>query len=193
MKRVRAVLIRVGLLVFVSAAPLLAQDESTPPVANSPVGWIFRWVNFAIVFGAIAYYAVRKGGPYFRRNAENIAEKIDEGARAKEAAEERKREVEAKLARLGQEIEQMRAAAKRDSEAELQRLRAMAREDAQRIEMSAQSEIAAAERASRLELKALAARLTVERAEFVLKSELDAVSDTALVRAFVSDLAGRAN
>lgn len=193
MKRLQAACARFALLLFVCAMPLLAQESSTPPEANSTVGWIFRWVNFAIVFGAIAYYAVKKGGPYFRRNAENIAQKVAEGARAREAAEQRKRDIQAKLARLDQEIEQMRAAAKRDSEAELQRLRAMARDDAQRIEQAAQAEIAAAERATRLELKALAARLTVERAESLLKAELDAASDAALVRAFVGDLAGRAN
>jgi len=193
-KRLQAAFTRLTVLICLCAVPLLAQEASTPPEANSTVGWGFRWVNFAIVVVAIAYYAVKKGGPYFRRNAETIGEKVAEGARAREAAEQRKREIEGKLARLDGEIEQIRAAAKRDSEAELQRLRAAAREDAQRIEMAAQAEIAAAERASRLELKSLAARLTVERAESLLKAELDPENDAALVRAFVGDLAGgRAN
>lgn len=193
MKRLQVIFARVALVLFVAAVPLLAQENATPPEANSTVGWLFRWMNFAIVFGAIAYYAVKKGGPYFRRNADSIAGKIAEGARAREAAEQRKRDIQAKLARLDQEVEQMRAAAKRDSEAEIQRLRAMARDDAQRIDRAAQAEIAAAERASRLELKSLAARLTVERAESLLKTELDPANDAALVRAFVGDLAGRAN
>lgn len=192
MKRFQIAFIRVALLISFCAVPVLAQEDSTA-AANSSVGWAFRWVNFAIVIGAIVYYAVKKGSPYFRRNAESIAEKVAEGARAREAAEQRKREIEEKLARLDGEIEQIRAAAKRDSEAELQRLRAAAREDAQRIEMAAQAEIAAAERASRLELKSLAARLTVERAESLLKADLDPENDAALVRAFVGDLAGRAN
>lgn len=193
MKRLRIAVTRLAVMMFIFAVPLLAQEASTPPEANSSVGWGFRWVNFAIVVVAIAYYFVKKGGPYFRRNAESIGEKVAEGARAREAAEQRKREIETKLARLDEEIVQMRATANRDSEAELQRLRAMAREDAQRIELAAQAEIAAAERASRLELKSLAARLTVERAESLLRLELDTESDAALVRAFVGDLAGRAN
>ncbi len=193
MKGFRIALARVSVLIFLVTAPLLAQEESTPPLANSSLGWIFRWVNFAVVVAVIAYYVVKKAGPYFRQNADRIAERVAEGARAREAAEKRKREIEAKMARLDQEIEQMRATAKRDSEVELQRLRAMAREDAQRIETAAQAEIAAAERASRLELKSLAARLTVERAESLLKAELDPENDAALVRAFVSDLSGRAN
>lgn len=192
MKRLPIAFTRLALLVFACAMPVLAQEDSTA-AANSSVGWVFRWVNFAIVIGVIVYYAVKKGGPYFRGNAESIAEKVAEGARAREAAEQRKREIEEKLARLDGEIEHIRAAAKRDSEAELQRLRAAAREDAQRIEAAAQAEIAAAERASRLELKSLAARLTIERAESLLKAEIDPENDAALVRAFVGDVAGRAN
>lgn len=192
MRRLAIAFTRLSLLVFFCALPVLAQEDSTA-AANSSTGWVFRWVNFAIVVVVIVYYAVKKGGPYFRRNAESIGEKVAEGARAREAAEQRKCEIEAKLTRLGDEIEQIRTAAKRDSEAELQRLRTAARDDAQRIEAAAQAEIAAAERASRMELKSLAARLTIERAESLLKAELDPENDAALVRAFVGDLAGRAN
>jgi F-type H+-transporting ATPase subunit b len=181
-----------GLLVLSSAVPALAQ-ETRSSSADSTVGWVFRWINFAIVFGAIAYYAVKKGGPYFRRNARLISEKVAEGTRAREAAEQRRREIEEKLAGLDAEIEAMRVTAKRDSEAEIQRLRGMAREDAERIEKSAQAEIAAAQRAGQLELKALTARLTVERAESLLRRELDAENDAALFRAFVGELGGRAN
>jgi F-type H+-transporting ATPase subunit b len=187
--------IRLGLFAVLAmsfAAPLLAQ-ESGQSSADSPVGWAFRWINFVVVFGAIAYFAVKKGGPYFRGHAEAISERIAEGTRAREAAEARRREIESKIAGLDKEIEEMRAAAKRDSAAEIQRLRATARDDAERIEKAAQAEIAAAERAARLELKALTARLTVERAEELLKKELDSESDAALFRAFVGELGGRAN
>ncbi|HKS67690.1 MAG TPA: hypothetical protein VJR26_10665 [Candidatus Acidoferrales bacterium] len=192
MRRVLVFLGSLGALVFVAVTPLLAQ-EGGQSSADSPAGWVFRWINFGLVFGAIAYLAVKKGGPYFRRNADAIAERVAEGTRARQAAEERRREIEAKLAGLDREIEEMRAAAKRDSEAEIQRLRTMARDDAQRIEIAAQAEIAAAERAARLELKALTARRTVERAEMLLRQELNSANDAALFRAFVNDLSGRAN
>ena len=192
MKRLIFAATSLGLLVFSSAVPVLAQ-ETRSSSADSTVGWVFRWINFGIVFGGIAYYAVKKGGPYFRRNARIISEKVAEGTRAREAAEQRRRDIEEKLAGLDAEIEAMRVTAKRDSEAEIQRLRGMAREDAERIEKSAQAEIAAAERAGQLELKALTARLTVERAESLLRRELDAENDAALFRAFVGELGGRAN
>jgi F-type H+-transporting ATPase subunit b len=178
--------------VFCMAVPALAQ-EGEPSAADTSLGSLTRWLNFAIVIGTIIYFAVKKGRPYFRQNAEQIAEKIAEGVRAREAAEQRRREVEAKMAGLDKEVEAMRAAAKRDSDAEAKRLRAMAREEAEKIEQSAQAEIAAAERAGRLELKALTARLALERAEALLKQELNAEKDAGLVRTFVIEVGGRVN
>jgi F0F1-type ATP synthase membrane subunit b/b' len=164
---------------FLAALPVLAQEGNEEP-ADTPTGWTFRWLNFAIVFGAIAYFAIKKGGPYFRANAEEIARKIEEGARAREAAEKQKQEVEAKLANLPKDIERLKA--------EAQRLRALAREEAQKIERAALAEIAAAERATLLELKARTARLAVERAAVLLRTQLTPTAEQKLFQAFVADL-----
>jgi len=174
-------------LLFLAAPPVCAQEGEASP-ADSTIGWVFRWLNFAIVFGAIGYFAVKKGGPYFRAQAEAISRRIAEGTRAREAAERQRAEVKARLANLENEVVAMRAESKRDAEAEAQRLRALAREEAEKIEHAAQAEIAAAERAARIELKKLAARLAVERAEALLRQELTPKSETALFRAFVQEL-----
>jgi F-type H+-transporting ATPase subunit b len=174
-------------LVLLATLPALAQAGEASPV-DSQVGWVFRWLNFAIVFGAIAYLAWKKGGPYFRAQAEEISRKIAEGARARKAAECQRQEVQAKLANIENEIAAMRAEAKRDAQAEAQRLRSLAREEAEKIERAAQAEIAAAERAARMELKALAARMAVERAEALLRRELTPKSEAALIQAFVQEL-----
>ena len=60
------------------------------------------------------------------------------------------------------------------------------------IERAAQEEIAAAQRAARLEMKSLAARLAIERAEFLLRQELTP-AEAALFRGFVGDLQRSAN
>jgi F-type H+-transporting ATPase subunit b len=187
MRRLGHALAFVACLFLLAAAPVLAQEGEASP-ADSPTGWIFRWLNFAIVFGAIAYVAVKKGSPYFRHNADEIAKKIEEGARAREAAEKRRKEIETKLANLPTEVERMRAEAKRGGEAEAQRIRAMARQEAEKIEQSAQAEIATAERATRLELKAVAARMAVANAQKVLESELTGEAEAGLFRTFVAEL-----
>ena len=174
-------------LLMLVALPALAQEGEASPV-DTPIGLIFRWLNFAIVFGAIAYLAWKKGGPYFRAQAEEISRKIAEGARAREAAERQRQEVHAKRANIENEIAAMRAEAKRDTEAETMRLRTLAREEAEKIERAAQAQIAAAERTARMELKALAARMAVERAEVLLRKELTPKSEAALFQTFVQEL-----
>ena len=174
------------------AAPVLAQEGEASP-ADSTTGWVFRWLNFAIVFGAIAYFTVKKGGPYFRAHAEEIARKIAEGTRAREAAERQRKEVQAKLANIEKDIAEMRAESQRDAHAEEQRLRALAREEAQKIERAAQAEIAAAERDARMELKAFGAKLAIERAEALLREELTPKSEEALFQAFVQELGRSVN
>jgi len=182
--------LRISFLVaflLITVIPVLAQEGENSP-ADTPTGWAFRWLNFAIVFGAIGYCAVKFGGPVFRATAEETAKKIEEGARAREEAEKQKKEIEAKLANLPQEIAAMKAEAKRDTAAEAQRLRDQAKEEAQKIEKSVLAEIAAAERAARLEVKAQAARMAVDKAETLLRQQLNAKAEQKLFATFVAEL-----
>jgi len=182
--------LRISFLVaflLITVIPVLAQEGENSP-ADTPTGWAFRWLNFAIVFGAIGYCAVKFGGPVFRATAEETAKKIEEGARAREEAEKQKKEIEAKLANLPQEIAAMKAEGKRETAAEAQRLRDQAKEEAQKIEKSALAEIAAAERAVRLEVKALAARMAVDKAETLLRQQLNAKAEQKLFATFVAEL-----
>jgi F0F1-type ATP synthase membrane subunit b/b' len=173
---------------LVAVLPALAQERETTPPTESDMGFLFRWLNFAIVFGAIAFVAVKWGRPYFRAKAEETAGKIAEGARAREAAERQREEIRKKLAGLGDEVTRMRAAAKRDAEAEAKRVREMAKAESEKIERASQMEIEAARRAAHVELKALAARLAVERAETLLAKEMTPQAETALFRTFVAEL-----
>ncbi len=181
-----------GVWFLMMAAPALAQ-EGEPSAADSTMGWVFRWLNFAIVFGAIAYVAVKKGAPYFRKQAGGISQKIAEGARAREAAEKQRGEAQAKLAGIEKEVGEMREEAKRAAEAETQRLEALAAKDSETIGRSAEAEIAAAERAARLELKAATARLALERAEAALRGAVAAEADGKLFGEFVAGIKGSAN
>lgn len=175
-----------GSSLLLSAGPLLAQETGSSP-ADSTTGWVFRWVNFSIA-AALIVYGFYKAGPYFHDHAEDIAEKIAEGARAREAGEKLKREAEARLAGLDALIAEMRREARRDADAEAVRLRALAKEEAHKIEHAAQVEIAAAERAARYEVKILAARMAGDRAEMLLRDGMTPQSESALFRDFVAEL-----
>jgi F-type H+-transporting ATPase subunit b len=174
------------------AAPAMA-EESAPGLENSPAGWVFRWINFAIVFSALVYFFVKVAAPSLRARSEEISQKIAEGARAREAAEQQRREVQAKLAGIGQEVERIRADAKRDADAEAVRLRTLARQEAEAIERAADAEIQAAGRAAQLELKAFAAKLAIERAETVLAAQMTPEAQSTLFHTFVGQLGRSAN
>jgi F-type H+-transporting ATPase subunit b len=196
MTRVRGMVER-GALVLIAAmlaaAPALAQEGETPSAANAPVGWVFRWLNFAIVFGFFAFAFYKWAGPAFRQTAEQIAQAVGEAARAREAAEQRRKEVEAKIANVDSEISKMRDEAKRDAEAEAQRLKAQSKAEAERIEEIARGEIAAAERAARSELKRQAAEMALDRAEVLVKRDLTPKTEAALLEGFVAQLQGSVN
>jgi F-type H+-transporting ATPase subunit b len=192
MKRAAGMFGFLAVFLFLAAWPVLAQEHETPP-AETGTGYIFRWLNFAIVFGGIAYVLVKMGGPYFRAQAEETAQKIAEGARAREAAERQKKEIEQKLAGLDDEIKRMRVDAKRDAEGEAKRLRDQARSEADKIEHAAQLEIDAAGRAANQELKTLAARLAIKRAEAMLQKEMTPQAETGLFRTFVAEMERNVN
>ncbi len=112
---------------------------------------------------------------------------------AKAAAEAQLREAENKLANIQKEIAELRAVAERESAAETARIHALTQTDAQKIAAAANAEIEAAERAGRLELKALAAQLAVEGAESLLIQLLTPKAQESLISNFVKSLEGRPN
>jgi len=154
---------------------------------------IFKWINFAIVAGAILWLCVKKAPGFFRGRAEAIGSAIAKAGGAKAAADAQLREAENKLANLQKEVVELRAYAERESAAEVERIHAATRSDLQKIAAAAKAEIEAAERAARLELKALAAKLTVEGAESLLVKQLTAQAHAALISNFVKSLESRPN
>lgn len=185
----------VAVTVALTAAPALAQEsgESAPAPENSPMGWVFRWLNFVIVFGVIAWALAKVAGPAFRARTNQIEEAIFEGSRAREAAEKQRAEAEQKLANIDAEIAAMHAHAQREGQVNAERIRAATKEEAAKVDKAAELEIAAAERAARLELKALAAGLAVERAESLLRDHLTPERDSKILSDFVARVAGSSN
>jgi len=131
--------------------------------------------------------------PKFRGHAETIASAITKATSAKAAADAQLRDAETKLANLQKEVAELRAFAERESAAEVERLRIATQSDAQKIAAAAKAEIEAAERAARLELKALAATLAVDGAETLLAKQLTPQAQESLISGFVKSLEGRPN
>jgi F-type H+-transporting ATPase subunit b len=154
---------------------------------------IFKWINFAIVAGVILWVFGKVLPSKFRANAETISSAITKATAAKAAADAQLREAENKLANLQKEVAELRALSERESAAEVARIRAATQSDAKKISAAASAEIEAAERAARLELKAIAAKLAVDGAESLLAQQLTPAAQESLVNNFVKSLDGRPN
>jgi F-type H+-transporting ATPase subunit b len=154
---------------------------------------IFKWINFAIVAGVIVWVFGKKLPSVFKARAEAVSSAITSATRAKAAADAQLRDAENRLANLQKEVVELRALAEKEAAAEVERLRAATLSDAQKIAAAAKAEIEAAERAARLELKALAANLAVDGAESLLAKQLTPKTQEALISNFVKSLEGRPN
>jgi F0F1-type ATP synthase membrane subunit b/b' len=168
-------------------------EQSQTDPTETPVGSLFRWINFAVVFGALGYLIVKKAPAAFRARADAIASGISSATAAKTEADAQLRAAEAGLARLDQDAAAMRENAKKDFAAESERLLAAGKVEIERIGHAAEVEVTAARRAARLELRALAARLAAERAATLVPEQITAQQNVALVQKFVDDLPRGAN
>ena len=182
-----------ALLILLFAALSAHAAEEGGNAATERANEIFKWINFAIVAGVIVWVFLKLTPPFFRKNAETISSAITKATAAKAEADRQLREAEEKLARLEQEVTQLRATAQREAAAEAARLRAITQSDIQRVSLAAKAEIEAAERAARLELKVITANLAVDGAESLLEKELTPQAQETLVAAFVKSLEGRPN
>src|SRR6266571_1082925 len=131
-------LARLAFLMFLLVALLgpavnaRAAEESGNP-AESPIGELFKWLNFAIVAGAVGYLCVKKGPSFFRRRADVITAAITQATATKAEAERQLQDAASRLARLDLETADLRAHAQRDAEAEAERVRALTRAGAESL------------------------------------------------------------
>jgi F-type H+-transporting ATPase subunit b len=194
MTRSRRHLLLARLLLILLFAMLSAHAaEEGGNAANERANELFKWINFAIVAGLIGWIFLKLTPPFFRKNADAIGSAITNATAAKAEADRQLREAEGKLAGLEQEVAELRVGAQREATAEAERIRNATQSDAQKIGVAAKAEIEAAERAARLELKAIAANLAVDGAESLLAKQLTPQVQESLVAAFVKGFEGRPN
>jgi len=148
--------------------------------------WLCVILNFAVI-AAVFIWAGRKYLPgMFRDRSAAIQKAMQEAQMASEEARRRLAEIESRLMKLDVEIGMMRDAAEKEGAAEEARIQATAEEDARKIVVAAEQEIAAAAKAARRQLTAYAADLAVGLARKQI--HVDAGTDQALVRNFAGQL-----
>jgi F-type H+-transporting ATPase subunit b len=150
---------------------------------------IFEWVNSGILIFVIVFFLGKTIPKALRNRTATIQKKLVEARQETETANERLTAVEAKLAKLGEEIEAVRQQSERDLVEDEKRIKQALEDERQRIVKSAEQEIESAGASAKRDLKRFAAELAVGNA--AKRIELSADSDKALIERFGHDLAGQ--
>ena len=150
--------------------------------------WLSMALNFAVIAAVMVWAGLKYLPGMFRDRSTAIQKAMQQAQMTSEEARRRLAEIESRLMKLDVEIGMMRDAAEKEGAAEEARIQAAAEEDARKIVISAEQEIAAAVKAARRQLTAYAADLAVGLARKQIR--VDAATDQALVRSFAGQLSG---
>lgn len=181
--------LRIGPLLVCLLLPACVAHTAEPEGASHEL--LFKWFNFILLVGALAYFAHKPFRRYVAGRRRAIQAGIEESRQLRARADQQVNEINQRLARLEETVSTMRRQAAAEAAAEEHRIREAAEREAERIRLTAQAEIASTLRAGRLELKAYAARLAVNLAEERMRRRLDPDAHAALFQVFVENLGRR--
>ena len=153
-------------------------------------GWLFEIINSAILIFAIGYPLTRVLPKILRKRSETLKADLNAAQKLNAEAGERLKVVEAKLAKLDDEVSAMRLQMEEESKEDEVRVRAAIVDESARIVAAAEQEIVAAASQARRGLQSFAAELAIDQAakQLVLTPE----TDKALIAEFVSTAGGSA-
>jgi F-type H+-transporting ATPase subunit b len=145
-------------------------------------------VNLVILLAALVYFGRRPIQDFFAARQDRIRDDLDSAASTLAEAEGRHTEWQRKLARLDAELERIRAQARERAEAERKHILADASAAAERIRRDARAAVDQELRRAREELRREAAELAVELAAEALRSRVSAADRDRLVDDFISTI-----
>lgn len=185
MKRFRlAIFLMVACAAFVGAQ----EAEKAGSTEKSEPGIAWKWANFVILAVGLGYLVNKHLPPFFRSRTAEIQQGITEAQQIKRDAEARAAQVEARLQKLGDDIEQFRTQSREEMQQEGERIRQETAKQLGHLEHQARQEIESAGKVARRELKDYAAKLALDLAEQRVRARLNAGTETALVDGFIHDL-----
>ncbi len=148
----------------------------------------FTVANFLVLALLVGWFLIKALPKTFRDRSGAIQKHLTEARAATEDANERLNSVEARLAKLDEQIAAMRAQAEKDSALDEQRIKASVEDEKQKILSAAEQEIAAATAQARRQIQQYAADLAIEQA--AKRLVVTAETDRLLVQDFARRLVG---
>jgi F-type H+-transporting ATPase subunit b len=148
---------------------------------------LFEFINFAIIVLALGIPLAKILPRIIRKRSQTLVHSLESARKVTQDANARLSAVEAKLAKIDEEIAQIRSHVEDESKQEEARIKATIEEESVRIVAAAEQELAAATAHAKRGLRHFAADLAIEQAaqQLILTPE----TDRALIAEFVRDTA----
>ena len=157
---------------------------------NIPGFELWKFINLAI-FVALLVYVLRKPvSEAFKAKRDAIRAELIRAEEEKQTALGRLTAVEAKLAQLETEKENILARAKDEAAAEKKRLADQTKADVERLRQQVEADLARLIGQQRVELRRFSAEESVRRAEAKLRGAIDKKTDSRLVKAGIAEIGG---
>lgn len=176
---------RRALALLLVAAPALASGgegahEASPTWLGVPM-WVWQSVNLAVFLFLLVYFLRRPLAKFFAGRRQEIDAALRKAEEDRRRAEETARSLSARLVELEAELERMRTKAAQEAQAEHTALLAEAQRDADRVVERARGEMDARVRAARKELTAYTGDLAVRLAKEILARDVTAEDQRRLL------------
>jgi F0F1-type ATP synthase membrane subunit b/b' len=157
---------------------------------NIPGFEAWKFLNLAIFVGLMIYFLRRPLGAQFKAKRDQIRAELIRTEEERKAALTRLTTIEAKIAQLESEKENILARAREESEEERRRLSEQTNTEIKRLREQVESEIARVANQTRAELRRFSAEESVRRAEQKLRSQIGPADDARLVKASIQEIGG---
>jgi len=144
--------------------------------------FLFRLLNFAIIFGALAYILAKPLRQGLGERRAKLIEALEQADKARQAAEAKVEEYERKLSNSDQEIADMLAQAKEENSRERTKALAEAQAIADTVRKEARQCADREIERARRELRSEAAQMAVRMAEEMLRKEITDEDRARLVK-----------
>jgi F0F1-type ATP synthase membrane subunit b/b' len=149
---------------------------------------IWKFLNLAIFLAVAIIVLRRKINEALLARGESIKQEIITAHKEREKALAQLAEAESRLSRLDDDVNLVREQARREAEAERQRLAASTEREVAKLKQQAQREIETADKVARNELRQYLAKRSVEVARDSVKTQMRPEDDTLLIRESIGEL-----
>lgn len=157
---------------------------------NIPGFEAWKFINLALFIAIMVYLARKPLSEAFKARRDEIRAELIRAEEEKQAALTKLVTVEAKLAELETEKQEILSKAKAEAEFEKKRLAEQTAIEIERIKQQSDAELARLTAQTRASLRRFSAEESIRLAEERLRSQIDTETDSRLVKASIQEIGG---